>query len=85
VLDEEENFFPLEATLQVTPESYETQITIAVYEDSGGSHTGITTISLCSTGDVSAWKSFFVITGMLSSLAIFLFGLSWLNNHHVIS
>ena len=73
----------LAATLHVTPESCATPTAVAVYEGSGGLHTGSTSMSLNSTAGVSAWKTFLLITGMLASLAIFLLGLSWLNNHRV--
>jgi hypothetical protein len=36
-----------------------------------------------SAAGVSTWKNFLLITGMLASLAIFLLGVSWLNNHRI--
>jgi hypothetical protein len=71
----------LAATLNVTPDSCATPSTVAFHSASSGSHTGSTTILLNSTGGVSTWKSFLLITGMLASLAIFFLGLGYLNNH----
>jgi hypothetical protein len=73
----------LAATLNVTPESCATPTAVAVYAGSGGSQTGNISMSLNTTTGVSTWKSFLLITGILASLAIFLLGLSWLNNHRV--
>jgi hypothetical protein len=73
----------LAATLLVTPDSCATPTAVALYAESGGSHTGSTSMSLNSNAGVSTWKTFLLITGILASLAIFLLGLSWLNNHRV--
>jgi hypothetical protein len=73
----------LAATLNVTPESCATPTAVAVYAGSGGSHPGSASMSINSTAGVSTWKTFLLITGMLASLAIFLLGVSWLNNHRI--
>jgi hypothetical protein len=73
----------LAATLNVTPESCTTPTINAVYAGSGGSHSGSTSIYINNIAGVFAWKSILLITVLLASLAIFLFGVSWLNNHRV--
>lgn len=71
----------LAATLNITPESCATPTAVAVYIGSSGSHTGSSSMSINSSAGVSIWKTFLLITGMLAIMAIFLLGLSWLNNH----
>jgi hypothetical protein len=73
----------LAASLNVTPESCATPTAFAIYDESGGSHTGNITASSDGTGAISSWKPFILITGALASLTFFLFGLGWLDSHRV--
>ena len=73
----------LAAKLNITPKSCATPTAVTAYTGTGGSHPGSVSLSINSTAAGGALKTFLVITGMLASLAIFLFGVSWLNNHRI--
>ena len=71
------------ASLNVTPDSCATPTAIAVYAGSNSSHTGNLAKALDNQGATTAWKSFVVIPFTLAGLIFFLFGIGWLNGHHV--
>ena len=73
----------LATTLNVTPQSCATPTSVAYTIGSGGSHTGSISTSINGAAGISALKTFLLITGMLASLAIFMLGVSWLNNHRI--
>jgi hypothetical protein len=73
----------LAAVLNVTPGSCGTPTAIAVYVESGGSHTGRTALSLDNSGGIPLWKSIAIISGVMVSLGLFLLGLGWLSHHRI--
>ena len=72
----------LAAGLNVAPGSCATPTFSAIYDGSGGSHTGNISISSGGTGVFSSWTLSMFISLTVVSLALFLLGLGWLDKHN---